>query len=100
MIYLTVLIFVKKEKEVAFNTYESSVLPILNDYNGKLIYRIKPTDESFINDEGEKPFEIHFISFENDISFNGFLNDEKRKSFEHLKEDAITSTFIVKGKKL
>ncbi|MEP1489874.1 MAG: hypothetical protein ABJL44_11920 [Algibacter sp.] len=100
MIYLTVLIFVQKGKEDTFNTYESSVLPILSNYKGTLIYRIKPTDESFINTEGEKPYEIHFISFESNKGFSGFLNDEKRKDFEHLKEDSITSTFIVKGEKL
>ena len=100
MIYLTVLIFVKKGKEDVFNTYESSVLPILNDYDGILIYRIKPTESSFINAKEEKPFEIHFISFKSDEGFTGFLNDDKRKGFEHLKGDSITSTFIVKGKKL
>lgn len=100
MIYLTVLIFVKKGKEDIFNTYESSVLPILNDYNGTLIYRIKPTESSFITANRDKPFELHFISFTSDKDFTGFLNDQKRKDFEHLKEDSITATFIVKGKKI
>lgn len=100
MIYLTALMFVKEGKEDVFNEYESHVLPILKDYNGKLIYRIRPKEEDFINTEEEKPFEIHFISFNTQEGFSGYINDEKRKSFENLKIDSIKSSFIVKGEKL
>lgn len=100
MIYLTALIFIKEGKENVFNEYESLVLPILNDYKGKLIYRIRPTQNSFIHSEEELPYEVHFISFDTNEDFACFLNDSKRKSFESLKEDSIKSTFLVQGKKL
>lgn len=100
MIYITALIFIKEDKEDVFNEYESSVLPILNNYNGKLIYRIRPTKENFISSENELPYELHFISFETNEDFKGFINDSKRKSFESLKEDAIKSTFLIQGEKI
>ena len=100
MIYLTVLLFIKEGKEHIFKEYESLVLPIIYDYNGKLIYRIRPTHDSFINAEEEVPYEIHFISFETDEDFVNFINDDKRKRFVNLKEDSIKSTFISKGEKI
>ncbi|NMH89235.1 DUF1330 domain-containing protein [Flavivirga algicola] len=100
MVYLTVLLFIKKGKEDVFNEYEALVLPIIKDYNGKLIYRVRPTQDNFISSEDELPYEIHFISFETNGDFLNFINDNKRKRFEKLKVDAIKSTFITKGEKL
>lgn len=100
MIYLTVLLFIKTGKEAIFNEYESLVLPIINDYNGKLIYRIRPTHDSFIDSEEALPYEIHFISFNTNEDFMNFVNDDKRNHFVNLKEDAIKSTFITKGEKI
>ncbi len=100
MIYITVFIFIQEGKEEVFHEYESLVLPILNEYNGKLLYRIRPNDDSFINSEGVLPYELHFISFNTNDDFLNFINDDKRKSFEKLKVDSIKSTFITKGEKL
>lgn len=100
MIYLTALLFIKEGKENVFNEYESLVLPIISDYNGKLIYRIRPTHDSFISSEEEFPYEIHFISFDTNEDFMNFINDGERKSFEKLKVDSIKSTFLVQGKRL
>ncbi|WP_100610410.1 DUF1330 domain-containing protein [Confluentibacter lentus] len=100
MIYLTVLIHIKEGKEEIFHQYESLVLPILNDYNGKLIYRIRPANKNFIKSEGEPPYELHFISFNTNEDFKNFVGDTKRKSFEYLKEDSIKSTFLVQGEKI
>ena len=97
MIYLTVLLFVKEGKEDVFNEYEASVLPILKDYSGKLLCRTRPRKEDFIEFEGETPFELHFISFPTHKDFINFTKDDKRNSFTNLKEDAIKTSFIVKG---
>lgn len=97
MIYLTALMFINEGKEDVFKTYEASVLPILKDYNGKLIYRIRPKEEDYIELEGERPFEIHFISFPSHEDFVNFTKDDKRKRFENLKIDSIKTSFIVKG---
>ena len=88
--------FIKDGKEDVFNEYESLALPILKNYNGKLIYRIRPRKEDFIVFEEEIPFELHFISFPNNKDFINFTKDDKRNSFINLKEDAIKTSFIVK----
>ncbi len=100
MVYLTVFIFIKKGQEETFHEYESLVLPILNDYNGELVYRIRPTSEVFIHSEEEQPYEVHFISFKSHEDFMLYIKDDKRKSFEKLKTDSIKSTFIVEGQKI
>lgn len=91
------MIFVKEGKEDVFHQFEDFAIPILEDYNGKLIYRIRPTKESFVSFEDELPYEIHFLSFETENDFLNFKKDERRKVFLHLKEDSIRSVFLVKG---
>ncbi len=100
MIYITQLIFIKKGKEAVFNEFEALAIPIISDYNGKLIYRLRPTQDNYITSEEELPYEIHFVSFDSEQDFVNFSNDERRKSFLHLKNDAIKSSFLVKGVKL
>ena len=53
MIYFTQLIFLKEGKEAVFNEFEALAIPIISEYNGRMIYRIRPTDDSFISSEGE-----------------------------------------------
>ncbi len=100
MIYLTMMIFVKDGKEDVFHQYEDKVLPLLKQYNGRLIYRLRPTIQDFITIEEEQPYELHFLSFETEQDFQNFGNDEQRKSFIHLKQNAIKATFLVKGSKI
>ena len=100
MIYFTARIFVKEGKEKVFQQYEELVLPVLKEYSGELIYRIRPTKETFVAAEEELPFEIHFISFNSEKDFSDYANDSRRKEFLQLKDDAIKSTFLVKGVKL
>lgn len=97
MIYLTLVIFVKKGKTDVFLEFENLALPLLKDYNGQLIYRIRPTADSFINCEGDRPYEIHFLSFKSETDFINFSKDERRKAFLHLKQASIKNTFLVKG---
>ncbi|WP_299608563.1 hypothetical protein [uncultured Aquimarina sp.] len=100
MIYLTMLIFVKEGKESIFHEFEDMAIPLLIEYNGKLIYRIRPTKETFISYQEELPYEIHFLSFPSDEDFISFANDKRRKEFLHLKEASIQSSFLVKGERL
>ncbi len=98
MIYLTLMIFIKEGKETIFHEFEDLAIPLLKDYNGQLLYRIRPTTENFIVCEGERPYEIHFLSFASEADFINFSKDERRKAFLHLKEASIKTTFLVKGK--
>lgn len=100
MIYFTQLIFLKEGKEAVFNEFEALAIPIISEYNGCMLYRIRPTDDSFITTEGEKPYEIHFLSFDSDEDFLQFAQDKRRQDFLHLKEESIRSTLLVKGKTL
>lgn len=97
MLYLTVLIVVNEGKEALCNTYETAVLPIIQKHDGKLIYRIQPKKEDFITCEGERPYEIHFMSFPTHNHLNNFIKDDERTQFIALKKEAIKTSFIVKG---
>ena len=100
MIYITQWIFIKKGKEKGFLECESLDIPIMEKYNGKIIYRIRPTEDSFVNKTIKKPYEIYFISFEAEDDLNRFLQDEDRNQLIHLKEESIESTILVKGVKM
>ena len=101
MIYITQLIFVKKGKEETFLEFENFAIPLLEKYNGRIIYRIRPNKESFIgNIQKETPYEIHFISFDSEQDLQNFLKNDERLKFIHLKEEAVNSMFLVKGEKM
>lgn len=100
MIYLTQLIFVKKGKEAIFHQFEDVAIPLMEKYNGRIEYRIRPSKSAFISGEKEKPYEIHFISFDLEEDFQNFMDDDSRLEFMHLKKESVTSSFLVKGEKL
>jgi len=97
MIYITLMIFVKEDKEAVFHKFEEKALALLDDYGGKLIYRIRPAKEAYISYEEELPYEIHFLSFPTEEDFIDFTKDERRKEFLSLKEESIRYSFLVKG---
>lgn len=98
MIFITQLIFVKENKEETFLQFEDIVLPQLEKFNGKLLYRLRPREGDFVSCSGEKPYEIHFISFDSEEDFEKFMNDGTRKKYVHLKEESVKSLLLVKGK--
>lgn len=100
MIYLTLMIFINEEQEEVFHQFEDLVLPMLADYHGRLIYRLRPTPENFVSHEEELPYEIHFLSFESEQGFKAFSQDKRREAFLHLKDQSIRTSFLVKGLKL
>lgn len=101
MIYITQLIFVQKGKESTFHAFEDRAIPLMEKYKGKVLHRIRPTKENFIDsDQAELPYEIHFISFQSEQDLQDFLHDDQRLEFMHLKEASVRSTFLVKGSKM
>lgn len=100
MVYITAFFFLKEGKESVFLEFEKEVLPLLKDFNGELVYRIRPEKENYISSTEAIPFEIHFLAFASELDFKNYTQDERRKAFMHLKEASIASTFIVKGEKL
>jgi uncharacterized protein (DUF1330 family) len=100
MIYVMQLIYIKEGQETIFHQFEDVAIPIIAKYNGKLLFRIRPTKESFIEHHIDKPYEIHLVEFETNQDLENFSRDEERKKFLHLKEQSIKSVLLIKGNKL
>lgn len=100
MIFLTQLVYVKEGQESLFHEFEDIAIPAIRKYNGRLLLRIRPLDNSFIEHHMDKPYEIHLVEFETEQDFQDFTNDEERKQFLHLKEQSVKSVLLIKGVKL
>lgn len=100
MIYITQLIYLKEDKEEIFDAFENVAIPLIAKYNGKLLFRVRPSDEAFIENQIEKPYEIHLVEFVEEQDFQNFMKDEERKQFLHLKEQSIKASILYKGVKL
>ena len=100
MIYITQLIYVIAGQEEIFHQFEDIAIPTILKYNGRLTLRIRPTEESIIENNMEKPYEIHLVEFNSQEDFDNFKKDEERRKFLHLKEKSIKSSIIIQGTKL
>lgn len=100
MIFITQLIYIQDGQETVFDQFESVAIPIISKYNGKLLLRVRPSQDAYIESNVEKPYEIHLVEFETDNDFANFMQDEERKGFLHLKEQSIKSVMLIKGVKL
>lgn len=100
MIYITQLIYIKEGQEQAFHQFEDVAIPLIAKYNGRLLLRVRPEDDSFIEGGIDKPYEIHLVEFDSESDFKNFMVDEERKRFLHLKEQSIRSSVLYKGVKL
>ena len=100
MILITQLIYIKEGQEQVFDEFESVALPAILKYNGRLLFRVRPTAESYIESHIDPPYEIHLVEFDTQQGFEDFLKDEERKKFLHLKERSIKSSILIKGEKL
>jgi hypothetical protein len=100
MLYYTQIIFVKEGKEDQFNLFESHVLPLLEKYNGILVYRVRPTDNAVIESAIGHPYELHVITFPTKTDFEGFCCDKERLQYMHLKEGSIEKALLIEGKML
>ena len=59
--------------------------------------RVRPTKNTFIEINIEKPYEIHLVKFPTENDFKDFMKDEERKRFLHLKEQSVISVTLIKG---
>jgi hypothetical protein len=100
MIYLTQLIYIQEGQEEVFHQFEDIVIPLIETYNGRLLFRIRPTDDVYIGQPMEKPYEIHLVEFNTEQDFIAFGHDESRKQFLHLKEQSVKTSFLIQGVKL
>ncbi|RYF75141.1 MAG: DUF1330 domain-containing protein [Cytophagaceae bacterium] len=101
MIYFTQLIYVNEGQEAVFHEFEDVAIPLIAKYNGQLLLRVRPSDEAYIDEQlMEKPYEIHFVSFETEQDFRAFSLDESRRHFLHLKERSVRAAILIQGVKL
>ena len=100
MIYITQLIYVKPGQEKTFQEFENIAIPIISSYNGKLLLRLRPKDDSYIEYAIDKPYEIHLVSFQSNHDFDNFMKDEGRRKFLHLKEQSIKTSILILGSEL
>ena len=100
MIYITQLIYIKDNEEKVFQQFENIAIPIIAKYNGQLLLRVRPDENSVIEMSIEKPYEIHLVKFDAEIDFKNFMKDEERKQFLRLKKQSIKSSILIKGEKL
>ncbi|WP_198293546.1 DUF1330 domain-containing protein [Algoriphagus resistens] len=92
MLYITQLIYLIEGKEEVFNEYENLAIPIIATYNGRLLLRLRPDKQSFIEKSIAKPYEIHLVEFTTENDFSDFVKDETGLQFLHLKEQSIKFT--------
>lgn len=97
MIFLTQLVYVKEGQDSLFNKFEEIAIPAITKYNGRLLLRIRPSDNNFIEHHVEKPYEIHLVEFETEQDFQNYSNDEERVRFLYLKEQSVKSALLIKG---
>ncbi len=83
-----------------FYQFEDVAIPLIYKYRGRLLLRIRPEENSFIEYSIEKPYEVHLVEFGSEQDVKNFMNDEERKNFLHLKEQAIKASVLIKGTKL
>ena len=100
MIYITQLIYVVPGQEKTFDEFESVAIPIISRYNGRTLFRLRPSDNAFIEHSVEKPYEIHLVEFDSQQDFDNFKKDEERKKFLHLKDKSIKESVMIQGTKL
>ncbi|MEE9364760.1 MAG: hypothetical protein V3U92_19340 [Cellulophaga sp.] len=100
MIYLTQLIYINEGQEDVFNQFEEIAIPIILKYNGRLTLRIRLENDSIIENNIEKPYEIHLVEFNTQEDFDNFKKDEARKKFLHLKEKSIKASILIQGIKI
>lgn len=100
MIFFTQLIYIIEGQEQVFDQFENIAIPAILKYNGRLLLRVRPTENTFIENHIDKPYEIHLVEFETQQDFDNFIQDEERKKFLHLKEQSIKASILIQGNKL
>ena len=100
MLFITQLIYIKEGQENIFHQFENIAIPIIAKYNGRLLLRVRPGDDAFIEHCIDKPYEIHLVEFDSREDFENFMKDEERKQFLHLKDQSIKMSVLIQGTKL
>lgn len=96
-VFITQLIYIHPGQEVVFDQFESVAIPLIAQYNGQLLLRVRPDKNDCIEHTIEAPYEIHLAKFDSEQDFDNFKQDETRRQFLHLKEQSIRAVLLIKG---
>lgn len=100
MIFITQIIHIHPKKEKEFLEFEEFAIPLMDEYGGRMMHRIRPSEENFIEHLTDTfPYEVHILSFPKEQNFIDFIADARRQEFIHLKNESVKTTFMIKGKK-
>jgi uncharacterized protein (DUF1330 family) len=100
MIYFTQLIYIHPGQEEVFDQFEAVAIPLIKKSNGRMLFRVRPDDDAYIEHHGDKPYEIHVVEFDGEEDFLNFSRDEERKKFLHLKEQSIKASVLIQGNRV
>ncbi len=100
MIYFTQLIYLRPGGEAIFDQFENVALPLIAQYNGQLLMRVRPQEADFVEINFDRPYEIHLVSFESRSDFERFAQDPSRQQFLHLKDQSVEKVVLIEGKML
>ena len=100
MIFITQLIYILEGQESVFDQFEAIAIPAISKYNGRLLFRVRPHQNDYLESTIEHPYEIHLVEFDSDNDFANFIQDDDRNRFLHLKMHSIKSIFLIKGERL
>lgn len=96
MVTITQFVYIKEGKEDIFQQFEALVLPLIPQYNGKLLLRLRTSREQLIEGELEAPYEVHLVSFESEADLAAYMGDQTREQYLYLKEDSVLKVMTVK----
>lgn len=100
MIFITQIIHIHPEKEKEFLEFEDFAIPLMAEYGGKMMHRIRPAKENFVEHLTDTfPYEVHILSFPSEEKLSEFIKDKRRQDFIHLKNESVKTTFMIRGKK-
>ena len=100
MIFIKQLVYIIDGQEEVFDQFENIAIPIIAKYNGKLLLRVRPGNDAYIQSSIESPYEIHLVEFKTEDDLANFIQDEERNKFLNLKNQSIRSAVFIKGTKL
>ena len=100
MIYYTQILFVQAGQEDTFHEFEDQVLPLLQQHNGELMYRVRPSASSVITTTMGYPYEIHLVRFSSRTDFESYRDNPQRLQHMHLKDESIERVLLIEGNAL
>lgn len=73
------------------------MLPLLENHNGILLYRIRPDASAFIHSAEQIPYEVQIVTFGRKKDFEGYKIDSRRLSYMEMKDRSVENVILIEG---